>query len=160
MTRDPKEQAELEQNLRALAIGLKREDETNDEAYERVKGSRYITIFKHDEYWPFYHVDHKYGRIILTINTAHPFFKHIYEPVSLLAQRAIVFNQTSEDDELEPDLAARCAETIVGLQLLLLSLARTQSTMTVNDSDGELQRTFDTLRKQWSQNLATQLSLK
>ena len=160
VTRDSEEQAQLDQNLRALAIGLKREGETDEEAYERVKNSRYITVFKHDEYWPFYHVDHKFGRIILTINSAHPFFKHIYEPVSLLAQRAVMINQTGEDDELEPELAAKCAETVVGLQLLLLSLARTQSAMTVNDDEGGLQRTFDTLRRQWSQNLATQLSLK
>ena len=160
MTRHAEEQAQLEQNLRALAVGLKREGETDEEAYQRVKTSRYITVFKHDEYWPFYHVDYKFGRIILTINTAHPFFKHIYEPVSLLAQRAILVNQTDENDEFEPDLAARCSETVIGLQLLLLSLARTQSAMTANDNEGELQRTFDTLRRQWSQNLATQLSLK
>lgn len=160
MTRDADEQAQLEQNLRALAIGLRREDETDEQAYERVKNSRYITVFKHDEYWPFYHVDNKFGRIILTINTAHPFFGRIYEPVSLLAQRAIMVSQANGDEELEPDLSARCAEAVVGLQLLLLSLARTQSAMTANDGEGELQRTFDMLRRQWSQNLTTQLSLR
>ena len=25
--------------------------------------------YKHDAYWPFYHVDQRYGKIILTINT-------------------------------------------------------------------------------------------
>lgn len=160
MARDTEEQAQLEQNLRALAIGLKREGETDEEAYQRVQSSRYITVFKHDDYWPFYHVDNKFGRIILTINTAHPFFGRIYEPVSLLAQRAVMINQANGDDELEPDLSARCAEAVVGLQLLLLSLARTQSAMTANDSEGELLRTFDVLRRQWSQNLATQLSLR
>ena len=158
-TRDPEERAQLEQNLRALAVGLKRAGESDEEAFERIKDSRYITVFKHDEYWPFYHVDYKFGRIILTVNTAHSFFKRIYEPVGLLAQRANMANQPGEEVELDHDLAARCSEAIVGLQLLLLSLARTQSEMTVNDESGERQRSFEQLRRQWSQNLATQLSL-
>ena len=40
-----------------LAITLKRGDETDEQAFERIKNSTYVTHFKHDEYWPFYHVD-------------------------------------------------------------------------------------------------------
>ena len=36
---------------------------------ERVKNSKHIMHYKHDQYWPFYHVDQKFGKIILTINT-------------------------------------------------------------------------------------------
>ena len=76
------EKQELEQNLQTLAITLKRQEETDEEAFQRIKASRYITVFKHDEYWPFYHVDFKLGKVILTINTAHPFFGKLYEPLS------------------------------------------------------------------------------
>ena len=64
----------LEENLRTLALALKRHEETDEEAFIRIKSSRYITAFKHDDYWPFYRVDFKLGKVILTINTAHPFF--------------------------------------------------------------------------------------
>ena len=40
------------------------------------------------------------------------------------------------------------------------SLARTQSTMLVNDTMSELRNTFDRLRRQWSLDLATQLDMK
>ena len=52
---------------------LKRERETDEEAFERVRNSKHIMHYKHDVYWPFYHVDQRFGKIILTINTAHPF---------------------------------------------------------------------------------------
>jgi hypothetical protein len=71
----PGEEAQRDENLRGLALTLKREEETDEEAFERVKGSKYIITFKYDEYWPFYHVDHRFGRVIMTINTAHPFFQ-------------------------------------------------------------------------------------
>ena len=51
------EKAALDQNLRALAVGLKRDDESDDEAFERVNSSNYIITFRHDDYWPFYHCD-------------------------------------------------------------------------------------------------------
>ncbi len=46
-----------------------------------MKNSTYIIAFHHDEYWPFYDVKHRFGRVILTINTAHPFFTDLYDPV-------------------------------------------------------------------------------
>ena len=67
--------------MRTLAIALRRDGETDEQAYERVKASQYLIEFKHDEYWAFYHVEHRFGRVILTINTAHPFFEHLYEPL-------------------------------------------------------------------------------
>jgi len=73
----PEEEAQLDQNLRVLALTLKRDGETEEQAFGRVKNSKYIIDFKHDEYWPFYDVKHHFGRIILTINTAHSFFAEL-----------------------------------------------------------------------------------
>ena len=70
------EQAQMEANLRGLAVTLKRDNETDEQAFERVKSSKYLMAFRHDDYWPFYHVEHRFGRIILTLNTAHAFFTH------------------------------------------------------------------------------------
>jgi HSP20 family molecular chaperone IbpA len=75
------EQAQLDANLRGLAISLQRDGETEQQAFERIKQSKYVIEFKHDEYWPFYDVKHRFGRVILTINTAHPFFTELYDPI-------------------------------------------------------------------------------
>ena len=76
------EQAQMRsQTWAGPAVALKRENETDEEALQRVKSSRYLITYRHDEYWPFYHVESKFGRIILTINTAHPFFTKLYEPI-------------------------------------------------------------------------------
>ncbi len=44
------EQRQLDENLRTLAMMLKREKETDEEAFERVKNSRHIIHYKHDAY--------------------------------------------------------------------------------------------------------------
>jgi histidine kinase/DNA gyrase B/HSP90-like ATPase len=149
------EQRAFEEQLRAIATLVKRAGETDEETFERVKTSRYITIFKHDEDAPFYRADFQLGRVILTINSAHPFFKAIYEPLRELSKLPAVTN--GEDVEVDSDLPA---DMLPSLELLLLSLARTQSTMLVNDTTGELRQVFDRLRRQWSLDLATQLSMK
>jgi hypothetical protein len=153
--RTEEEQRALDEQLRAIAMLVKRADEADEEAFERVKTSRYITTFKHDEDAPFYRVDFQVGRVILTINSAHPFFKSIYEPLSKLSKLPTVAN----GDELEID-SELAADMLPTLELLLLSLARTQSTLLVNDTMGELRRMFDQLRRQWSLDLAVQLSMK
>lgn len=155
------EQAALEENLKALAVGIKREDETDEQALERLKASRYVTVFKHDEYWPFYHCDFKYGKVILTINTAHPFFAKLWEPLSELSKTVVVAEETGEESlEVTTDVGKMCSEVLIGLQMLLLSLARTQSQLASRDQGSEFQQLFDTLRREWSGNLATQLVAK
>ena len=76
------EKAQRDENLRGLAVTLRRAGETEEQAFERVKSSTYLVAYKHDEYWPFFHVDCKFGRVILTINTAHGFFEKLYKPLS------------------------------------------------------------------------------
>ena len=122
------EKAELSRNLRALAIGLKREGESDEDAYNRINGSNYVTVFRHDEYWPFYHCDFKYGKVILTINTAHPFFKKVWEPISNLAKtpESAIEGDAEECDPAGAGMGATCAEVLISLQLMLHSLARTQ----------------------------------
>ena len=155
------EKASLDQSLRALAITLKREGETDDDAFERVKSSQYLTTFKHDEYWPFYHCDFKFGKVILTVNTAHPFFQKIWQPLSELANTAEAAQEAGEENiEVSGDVGETSKEVLIGLQSLLLSLARTQSQLCSHDGENEHRQLFDKLRKEWSENLATQLSAK
>ena len=73
----PEEEAQMDANLRGLAVGLKRDGESNEESFDRIKSSHYIIAYRADQYWPFYHVEHKFGRIILMVNTAHPFFTEL-----------------------------------------------------------------------------------
>jgi len=120
-----------------------------------VKSSRYITTFKHDEDAPFYRADFQVGRIILTINSAHAFFKTVYEPLSKLSKLRV--SEEGESVSMDADAAAAM---LPSLELMLLSLARTQSAMLVNDAGGDLRQMFDRLRRQWSLDLATQLSVK
>ena len=79
----PEEEGQLDQNLRALAVTLKRDGETDQQAFDRVKASKYLIEYKHDEFWPFYHVEHRFGRVILYINTTHPFFSELYDPIRI-----------------------------------------------------------------------------
>lgn len=146
----------LEGNLRGLAVGLKREGESDEEAYQRVNASTYILQFKHDEYWPFYHADYTYGKVILTLNTAHPFYTKLYQPLVKLAS-AVGLDGTNDEDGRLSDCSTD--EVVVALQLLLLSLARTQGQMTSGAEEEERRVLFDTLRRQWSDNLRTQLTV-
>ena len=156
----PEEQRQLDENLRSLAMLLKREKETDEEAFERVKNSKYIIHYKHDEYWPFYHVDQRYGKIILTINTAHPFFERLYEPLSLAAltldtKVAEGAPSGEEDTATEPQTFKGAEAALVALQLMLLSLARAQSSMALQNPDRK--QTFDLFQKEWSDTYGTQL---
>ena len=144
------EEAQLEENLRALSIALKRDGETDEQAFARVKASKYLIEFKHDEYWPFYHVENRYGRVILTINTAHGFFTELYDPI----RKGNV--TLSSDDTPGEELQQSDGGPIVALELMLLSLARTQSRLS-RDSD-DASKLLDTLRREWSDAYRVQLA--
>ena len=80
---------------------------------------------------PFYHVEHRYGRVILTINTAHPFFEHLYEPLRKLGS----VQAGDEDDGGEAPAAEVQDGPLVALELLLLSLGRAQAQVTAQNED-------------------------
>ena len=153
------EKRALDQNLRALAITLKRHDETDDDAYERIKTSRYVTAFKHDEYWPFYHVDFRLGKVILTINTAHPFFTQLYEPLSRVAAPQPKDDTGADDGNTPLGGLTDASSLLIALQMLLFSLARAQSQMLSGESAAEHGLLFETLRNEWSNGLKTQLQV-
>jgi hypothetical protein len=143
------QKAQVEENLKGLAIALKRETETDEEAFNRVKSSRYIITYRHDDYWPFYHVENKFGRIILTINTAHPFFTELYEPLMNIG-----VSEATEDGASEPSSTPQPQGPVVILELLLLSLARTQSIM--GRENPEAAKIFDAFRRKWSETFRIQ----
>jgi len=147
------EREQMDANLRGLAVTLKRDEETDEQAFERVKASKYLIDFKHDEYWPFYHVDHKFGRIILTINTAHAFFDKLYDPLRELARKPVV-------EAMEEGTAVEQKQVdegpLVALELLLLSLARAQSVLGLRDP--ETGKVFDQLRREWSETYRIHLT--
>ncbi len=145
------EAQQMDANLRGLAATLKRDGETEDEAFERIKQSPYIIAFKHDPYWPFYDVTNQFGRVILTINTAHAFFTELYEPVSKIGAAAA----NDEDAELPP-LNSEQQGPVVALDLLLLSLARTQSRLSKHNEDAH--KLIDTMRREWSDAYRVQMS--
>jgi hypothetical protein len=157
----PEEQRQLDENLLTLAIMLKRDQETDEEAFDRVKKSKHIIHYKHDEYWPFYHVDQRFGKIILTINTAHPFYEKLYEPLSRAALMLDVrvaegVSDGEENAAAEPQTFKGANDALIALQLLLLSLARTQRSMSQQDRDRA--QLFDLFRKEWSETFKTQLA--
>jgi hypothetical protein len=146
------EEAQLDANLLALAIGLKRDGESDEEAFQRIKESRYIIHYTHDDYWPFYDVKHRFARIILTINTAHPFFGELYDPVRKLSLLPV--ETDGDEPELAPNETSR--GPIYALELLLLSLARTQSRLAANDDD--VAKVLELLRREWSDTYRVQLT--
>jgi hypothetical protein len=147
----PEEEAQLDQNLRGLALNLKRDGETEEQAFERIKNSKYIIDFKHDDYWPFYDVKHRFGRIILTINTAHPFFGELYDPVRKMGSE----QAAADGEEVGIPPTDSKPGPILALDLLLLSLARTQSRL--SGSDDDVCKMLDNLRREWSETYRVQL---
>ena len=149
----PEEQEQLDANLRGLAVTLKRDGETDEQAFERVQNSTYLIDLKHDEYWPFYHVDHKFGRVILTINTAHAFFDKLYQPLRELARKP-----AEEPVEEGPAADSKHVDEgpLVALELLLLSLARTQAVLSLRGEDER--RVLEQLRREWSETYRIQLT--
>jgi hypothetical protein len=155
----PEEQEQLDSNLRTLSMMLKRDSESDEDAYERVKSSRHIIHYKHDDYWPFYHVDQRFGKIILTINTAHPFYRQLYEPLSRAASMLAAAEGVPNDVEektTESQTFVGAEDALTALQLMLLSLARAQSSMALQAPDRK--QLFDQFRKEWSETYQTQLT--
>ncbi|WP_430246522.1 ATP-binding protein (plasmid) [Neorhizobium sp. DAR64861/K0K2] len=146
------EKKQMDANLWGLAIGLKRDNETDEQAFERVKGSKYIITYRHDEYWPFYHVENKFGRIILTINTAHPFYAELYEPLLKTSSTSRI----EDDDDTDHSKSATPTGPVIALELMLLSLARSQSVMTRENPAATT--IFDGFRRKWSETLRVQLT--
>src|SRR5262249_38083201 len=108
---------------------------------------------------PFYRVEFVCGKVVLTLNTAHGFFKKIWEPLSHLSRTAEDATGEEADGQAEASVAGTCSEVLEGLQLLLHSLARAQSQMGVMEGE-MIQRVFKKLRSEWSENLETQLGAK
>ncbi|MGD9509061.1 MAG: hypothetical protein AB7X49_10975 [Geminicoccaceae bacterium] len=107
--------------------------------------------FKHDDYWPFYHIEHRFGRVILTLNTAHPFFTELYDPI-----RKLGLASAADDDESHGVPAESQRGPIVALELLLLSLARTQGLLAASSDDAR--KLLETLRREWSEAYRVQLA--
>ncbi len=156
---------EFEQHLKAMASSHRRGDETEQEALNRIRSSAYLTTFKHDPDAPFYRVDFdaNVAKVVLTLNSAHPFYEQVYKPLMnlvTLGQRARLEDDEPEVDGDDTDLGRLASQALEGLQLTLFSLARTQAALTANDqeSDALISKLFDRLRKQWSMNLEIQLS--
>ena len=162
------EEAQMRENLKTLALTLKRDNETEDQALERITKSKYIIAFKHDEYWPFYDVQHRFGRVILTINTSHPFYAVLYDPVRKLS---IVPEAPDADESVDvrgdqPDVPTVAHDVVrpeqtdgpsVALDLLLLSLARTQARLA--DASEDARKLLDNLRREWSEAYRVQLTV-
>lgn len=146
------EEAQIDGNLRTLAISLRREDETDEEAFQRVKNSKYLIHFGHDEFWPFYRAERRYGRFILTINTAHPFFSELYEPLRSTNADGDIDNEDGGSN----DLAQEASGPLVALELMLLSLARTQASM--GSDNEEARKTLDILQREWSEAYRVQIT--
>ena len=145
-----------------MASGLKRNDETDDEAYERVKKSKYITDFKYDEDAPFIVWNTSCGRSSCGSTRRTPSLRPSTNPWRKLPSGLPTCGLPARrmNVTLDTELVKSCADAVVTLELMLLSLARTQSEMTWNDQEGTTQRMLDKLRRQWSLNLMTQLSVR
>lgn len=145
------EEAQIESNLRELASSLKRANETDEDAFQRVKESKYIIRYVHDKYWPFYQSEMKYGRVILSINTAHPFYSELYEPL-----RNTDIDDSEQVEGAGSALVDEPSGPIVALELMLFALARTQSQITKDSDDAG--KTLEKLQRDWSESYRIQLT--
>jgi Histidine kinase-, DNA gyrase B-, and HSP90-like ATPase len=145
------EQQQMEANLRGLAVMLKREGESDEDAYQHVLTSKFLISYRDDPYWPFYHIEHKFGRVILTINRAHPFFTHLYKPLLDLEVKEAVEGESPSEQTVPSSKGP-----VLALELLLLSMARSQSVLSRDNPDAA--KTFDAFRRSWSEVYRVQLT--
>ncbi len=144
------DRADMERNLRGLAVGLRRDGETEDEAYARIVASKYVIHYKNDKYWPFYDVEHRFGRVILTINTASPFYQKLYGPLADMSLKANRQEGGQNADADEGEEVPGSGQFAHALDQLLLSLARTQSVMARAKEARPAAEVFDDMRREWS----------
>jgi hypothetical protein len=159
LTDTEEQQLALEANLRGLAVNLRQEGETDEQAYQRVKESKYLTDFRAQEYAPFYDTEYKFGKLILRVNTLHPFYQKVWQPLRELAKKTIQTGEIEDGDAVGEEVADATRKALLGLQLLLLSLARAQTQMQTAAQQGEQgqhSQLFRNLRKAWSDVLETQ----
>jgi hypothetical protein len=90
----------------------------------------------------------------MTINTAHPFFTKLYEPL----KKGLVTAVVDDADEVgeAPATTTILDGPIIALDLLLLSLARTQSVLSNNNDD--TRKVLEGFRKEWSDSYRVQLT--
>jgi|GEM_PF-972081 len=155
-TDTPEQIAALDANLRGLAVNLRHDGETEDQAFERVKVSKFLTEFVLREDAPFYDTDYKFGKLILRMNTEHLFYQKVWHPLSDLAKKANG-QPGGEDGGVGMDVSEASRRALTGLQLLFLSLARAQTQMVSGENAAEYTQLFKNLRKSWSGVLETQL---
>ena len=151
--------AALEANLRGLAVTLRQESETDEQAFNRVRESKYLTDFRAQEYAPFYDTEFKFGKVILRVNTLHPFYQKVWQPLRDLAKKTIQAGEGDDSEGVGEEVADATRKALLGLQLLLLSLARAQTQMQLAGQHGEQShqaQLFRNLRKSWSDVLETQ----
>ena len=113
--------------------------------------SRFLITYRDDPYWPFYHVEHKFGRVILTINTAHPFFAQLYKPL-----RELEIKEAVDSEHPADHLVPTSKGPVFALELLLLSMARAQSVMSRDNPDAP--KIFDSFRRAWAETYRIQLT--
>ena len=146
----PEQKAALQDNLRGLAVTLRQEGESEEQAFDRVQKSKYLTDFKAQEYAPFYDVDYKFGKLILRVNTSHPFHQKVWQPLSELAKKANPISDAEASEVGREEVTEMARRALLGLQPLLHSLARAQTQMLTKNADGEQTQLFRNLRKSWS----------
>ena len=96
---------EFEQHLKAMAISNRRGDETEQQVLDRIRFSTYLTTFKHDPDAPFYRVDFDadVAKVVLTLNSAHPFYEQVYMPL----MRLVTLGQRERLEEEDPEAERR-----------------------------------------------------
>ncbi len=155
-TDTPEQVAALEANTRGLATSLRLENESDDQAFSRVQGAKFLTDLRdRGSYAPFYDTEYRFGKLILRVNTAHRFYQKVWQP---LAELSTVPASAGGSDDAAPGASGDAGRrALLGLQLLLMSLTRAQVQMLNGDQEGEKAELFSNLRKSWSDVLQTQL---
>jgi hypothetical protein len=153
-TDTPEQALALEANLKGLAATLRQDGETEEQAFERVNSSKFLTDIRHQEYAPFYDTEYKFGKLILRVNSAHPFYQKVWQPLCDLARNAAGAEVDAEG--VGGDSSDTGRRALMGLQMMLLSLARAQAQMTAGDTQSEQVQLFRNLRKAWSDVMETQ----
>ncbi len=150
---NPEYQRQVEEKLKEFAKTHRRDDESVEQALERIKKSKYLLEVEYVEKGPFYRADTLGTRVVTYINRAHKFYDRVWEPLS----RLVSPGDEEEDEEALELVEGNAAQNAVAM--LLMSLARTELKFQADpERNEEMKEWLDGFTADWSLVLRAMLS--
>ena len=99
-----------------------------------MKESKYLTDFKPQEYAPFYDTEYKFGKLILRVNTAHPFYQKVWQPLGDLAKKTVQAGDAEGGEGAGEEVAETTRKALLGPAIVAAVAGPRQTQMLTGDA--------------------------